>query len=88
MFSIDSHSLVSHVVGTYAPVTLGAVTGGRGGIVAVAVIVAVAAFTMLSGMAGAFSAALAAAVGVFAAMLRVAGIGLVAIVVIGLLLLL
>jgi hypothetical protein len=87
MSSIGSQSLLSHVLDPYATTTLATAASGRGGFALVAFLVAVVAFTMASGMAGAFRAALDVAVGVFATMLRVAGIGVVAIVVVVLLLL-
>lgn len=59
---------------------------GRGSFALVALIVAVISFVLVSGMAQAFQAALAVAADVFGAMVRTAGIGVVAIVVLGLLL--
>lgn len=84
MSRVDIHSVIANDVTLLAAVA----PSGRGGLVMVALAVAVAAFMMVSGMTEAFGTALAAAVAMFLALLRVAGVGVVALVVVGLLLLL
>jgi hypothetical protein len=80
--SIDILSMIAN-----SPTMLTAVASGRGGFAMVAIGVVVAAIAMASGMANAIRAALAVVFGIFAAMLRVSGVGIVALVVVGLLLL-